>query len=81
MAALDDLLLALQDISLYQTVPEVLAAKGVETDLIADLADLISPEDVQLYYQIGLDLQEGSYPLAPDPATGFEMALLRMLKF
>ena len=80
MAALDDLMLVLQDISLYQTVPDVLAAKGVDTSLVADLADLMAPEDVQLYYQIGL-ISKKDLPLAPDPATGFQMALLRMLTF
>ena len=80
MAALDDLLLVLHDISLFQTVPDALLAKGGDTGLIADLADMISPEDIQLYYQIGL-ISKKDLPLAPDSATGFEMALLRMLAF
>ena len=33
-----------------------------------------------MFYQIGL-LGKADLPLAPDPATGFEMALLRMLLF
>ena len=80
MAVLDDLMLVLQDISLYQTVPDVLAAKGVDTSLVADLADQMTPEDVQLYYQIGL-ISKKDLPLAPDPATGFQMSVLRMLAF
>jgi DNA polymerase-3 subunit gamma/tau len=35
---------------------------------------------VQLYYQIGL-LGQRDLPFAPDPRTGFEMVLLRMLAF
>jgi|TARA_Y100000588_G_scaffold366315_1_gene431897 DNA polymerase-3 subunit gamma/tau len=80
MTALDDLLLVLHDISLYQTMPTALAAKGGDTGLVADLAGLMSPEDIQLYYQIGL-ISKRDLPLAPSPATGFEMALLRMLAF
>ena len=45
-----------------------------------DLAQKISPEDVQLYYQIGL-IGRRDLPLAPDSRGGFEMVLLRMLAF
>ena len=37
-------------------------------------------EDVQLYYQVGL-VGKKDLPLAPDPRSGFEMAMLRMLAF
>jgi DNA polymerase-3 subunit gamma/tau len=40
----------------------------------------MSPEDVQLYYQIGL-LGQKDLELAPDPRSGFEMVMLRMLTF
>ena len=40
----------------------------------------MTPEDVQLYYQIGL-LGRRDLPLAPDARGGFEMVLLRMLAF
>lgn len=56
------------------------AADGEDADVIAALADRFTPEDLQLYYQIavtgGRDLS-----LAPDPRSGFEMILLRMLAF
>lgn len=51
-----------------------------DAEFIANLANKLLPEDVQLFYQIGLiglrDLE-----LAPDPKTGFEMVMLRMLTF
>ena len=40
----------------------------------------LSREDVQLYYQIGL-IGQRDLALAPDPRTGFEMVMLRMLAF
>jgi DNA polymerase-3 subunit gamma/tau len=46
---------------------------------MAIAADL-SREDVQLYYQIGL-IGQRDLALAPDPRTGFEMVMLRMLAF
>ena len=77
---LDDLLVLLHDICLYQIAPDAVDAKALDVDVIAELSQLITPEDVQLFYQIGL-LGKADLPLAPDPATGFEMALLRMLLF
>ena len=78
--ALDELLLALYHIALAQGVPGALAAKGVEDEHLQALAGRLAPEDVQLYYQVGL-IAKRDLPLAPDPRSGFEMALLRMLAF
>jgi DNA polymerase-3 subunit gamma/tau len=44
------------------------------------LAKLLSPEDVQLFYQIAINGRK-DLDLAPDPRSGFEMTLLRMLAF
>ena len=77
---LDDLLVSLHDICLYQIAPNAVDAKALDAGFIAELSELMTPEDVQLFYQIGL-LGKADLPLAPDPATGFEMALLRMLLF
>ena len=41
---------------------------------------LLSPEDVQLYYQIALGGRR-DMTMAPEPRIGFEMTLLRMLAF
>jgi DNA polymerase III subunit gamma/tau len=47
---------------------------------IAALASGIGAEDLQLYYQIAV-LGRRDLALAPDPRTGFEMTLLRMVAF
>lgn len=47
---------------------------------IKKLAQEFSPEDVQLFYQIGIKGAEQIH-LAPSLAVGFEMTLLRMLTF
>ena len=44
------------------------------------LADLFSEEDLQLIYQVGL-IAKRDMELAPNLASGFDMALLRMLSF
>ncbi|MGB1446430.1 MAG: DNA polymerase III subunit gamma/tau [Arenicellales bacterium] len=78
--ALDELLTVLQNVSLFQVLPEAVAAKQADSDLVKDLASSLSKEDVQLYYQIGL-LGKRDLPLAPSPASGFEMTMLRMFTF
>ena len=50
-----------------------------ESDLSA-LAERIAVEDVQLFYQTALLGRRDLY-LAPDPRSGTEMTLLRMLAF
>jgi len=79
-SALDELLTVLHNVSLYQVLPEAAAAKQADSRLVKELASRLEKEDVQLYYQIGL-LGKRDLPLAPDPASGFEMTLLRMLTF
>ena len=77
---LQDLLLALHRLSLAQVAPEVVDALGDEPATFTQLARAITPEDVQLYYQIGL-MGRRDLPFAPDPRSGLEMILLRMLAF
>ena len=48
--------------------------------LIEALAKKLTPEDIQLYYQIAL-LSRRDLTLAPTPRLGFEMMLLRLLAF
>src|SRR5690606_3346412 len=47
---------------------------------ISGFAARISREDVQLFYQIAL-IGRRDLDLAPDPRSGIEMTLLRMLAF
>lgn len=76
-AILAELLSRLQRIAVSQVLPE-------NSDLVeqrdADLAARISKEDVQLFYQIGLN-GRADLNMAPDPRAGFEMTLIRMLAF
>jgi len=79
-AALQELLSLLHRIALIQVVPDALDDNAGDRAQIESLAASLTPEDVQLYYQIGL-VGQRDLPLAPDPASGFEMVLLRMLAF
>lgn len=77
---MQDLARTLQKIAVYQVVGATDAEDESEESEIAGLASRISAEDVQLYYQIAL-MGRRDLNLAPDPRTGTEMTLLRMLAF
>ena len=51
-----------------------------DAQLLEELAPLFTVEDIQLYYQIAL-IGQRDLDLAPDPRSGFEMVMLRMLAF
>ena len=76
---LQQLLQFLHRIALVQHVPTTLT-HDLDAEVVAHLAQAMSPEDVQLYYQIGL-LGQKDLELAPDSRSGFEMVMLRMLTF
>ncbi|MFB3100978.1 MAG: DNA polymerase III subunit gamma/tau, partial [Gammaproteobacteria bacterium] len=76
-SVLVELLSILQRIAICQ----ILDGDDTEQDkMINVLSQRISKEDVQLYYQIGI-MGRKDLPVAPDPRTGFEMTLIRMLAF
>lgn len=79
-AALQELASVLHQVALAQAVPESLTPDSPHAREVAALAAALSPEDVQLYYQIALHGRR-DLPLAPDEFAGFSMALLRMLAF
>ena len=70
----------LQRLALAQQVPAALDDTMGDREALLELAAQMSPEQVQLYYQIGI-IGRRDLPLAPDPRSGFEMVLLRMLAF
>jgi DNA polymerase-3 subunit gamma/tau len=71
----------LQRIAIAQIVPEAaLQDEEFDSDALIRLAKTLSPEDVQLYYQIALGGRR-DLAMAPEPRLGFEMSLLRMLAF
>jgi DNA polymerase III subunit gamma/tau len=79
--ALVELAAFLQRLAIVQIVPEAAQQdEEFEADSLTRLAQAISPEDVQLYYQIALGGRR-DLAMAPDPRAGFEMTLLRMLAF
>ena len=76
---LGELIAVLHRIALTQAVPGMRDERQGDGEA-ARLAALLSPEDVQLFYQIAM-IGLRDLPLAPDPRAGFEMVLLRMLTF
>ncbi|HEY8119175.1 MAG TPA: DNA polymerase III subunit gamma/tau [Methylophilaceae bacterium] len=78
--ALNDLANLLHQVALAQSVPESIAADLPERNALLMLAEKLSAEQVQLYYQIAL-LGRRDLGLAPDEFAGFSMCLLRMLAF
>jgi DNA polymerase-3 subunit gamma/tau len=78
--ALDDLLSYFHALALYQFAPDAIEWKGLVREDIERLAESFPPEILQLYYQITLNGKR-DFMLAPDPRTGFEMVLLRLLAF
>ncbi|WP_129138692.1 DNA polymerase III subunit gamma/tau [Modicisalibacter coralii] len=77
---LDDLTGILHRLAIAQMVPEALDNGHGDRDTLLALAARFTAEDVQLYYQIGLQ-GRGDLEHAPDPRTALEMTLLRMLAF
>ena len=72
---------ALQQIAVAQLVPAYSNEASVfDRDKLQTLADAVSPEDVQLFYQIIMQGRR-DLPVAPDPRAGFEMTLLKMMAF
>lgn len=76
-AILVELLSRLQNMAVSQVLPE---GSDIVEQRDAELASRISKEDVQLYYQIGLNGRR-DLVMAPDPRAGFEMTMIRMLAF
>jgi DNA polymerase-3 subunit gamma/tau len=79
-SALDELAEAMHRIALIQAAPDFRDPIRDDWDSLVARASQISPEDAQLYYQIAVTGRR-DLGLAPDPRTGLEMTLLRMLAF
>jgi len=77
---LQEMIALLHRVALCQLVPDAIDDSAGDEQQVRGLAGQMTPEDVQLYYQIGL-IGQRDLPLAPDPRSGFEMVLLRMLAF
>ena len=76
---LRSLLELLHQITLSQFAPAA-AQLSIYSEQITAFAEQISPEQIQLYYQLLLTGRK-DLPHAPDPKSGLEMALLRAVTF
>ncbi|MYI89461.1 MAG: DNA polymerase III subunit gamma/tau [Gammaproteobacteria bacterium] len=79
-SALDDLLLKLHDLGLHKVAPKLVESRTDNVEQLRELADVMTEEEIQLYYQIGL-LGKRDLKLAPTARIGLEMTLLRMIAF
>jgi DNA polymerase-3 subunit gamma/tau len=78
-SALDELASLYHRIAIAQTVPAA-AESFDDAERVTSLASRMTPEHVQLAYQICVQ-GRADLALAPDEATGFSMTLLRLLAF
>ncbi len=77
---LAEMLNVLHRVAVAQALPDAVDNGQGDRDRVLALAQALPAEDVQFYYQMGL-IGRRDLPLAPDPRSGFEMVLLRMLAF
>ena len=77
---LAELLQLLHQVALWQLVPNSIDADPQRASLLTKFAKAMSPEDVQLYYQIVLNGRK-DLPYSYDEQAGFDMVILRLLAF
>ena len=77
---LDDLAALLHRIQLRQLVPDYAGENAGDAQSVAQFAQSLGADEVQLYYQLCISGRR-DLALAPTPRAGFEMALLRLLAF
>ena len=78
---LDELVSLLARVAVLQVVPDAAEGEdGYAPELLESLKVRIAPEDLQLYYQIGVTGRR-DLALLSDPRVGFVMTLVRMLAF
>ena len=77
---LGEIVNTLHRIAVRQAVPDAADPDPDFAEACARLAERLSPEDVQLYYEIGLRGRR-DLALVPEPRIGLEMTVLRMLAF
>jgi DNA polymerase-3 subunit gamma/tau len=77
---LEDIARDLQRIAVYQVIGACDGEDELRSTDCAELADALPMADVQLFYQTAI-MGRRDINLAPDPRSGAEMTLLRMLAF
>jgi len=79
-ALLAEIITCLHYLALLKQIPDAYEYTMGDEERLVKLQSMLSAEDIQLYYQIGLNGRR-DLPLAPDQRNGLEMVLLRMLAF
>ncbi len=79
-AVLSALITEFHHLALAQQMPEILETRLTDPQPVIELARQISPEDIQLWYEIAVHTRR-DLSIAVSPRQGFEMGLLRMLVF
>jgi len=79
-SVLAELATALQQIAVIQLAGIEALDPDMDSESLAEFADQFGKEEVQLYYEIACAGRR-DLTLAPEPALGFEMCMLRMLAF
>src|SRR5215470_15210896 len=77
---LDELSSLFVRIAMKQALSDFEGDELYDPEVLTRLAKAIAPEDVQLFYQTAITGRR-DLGLAPDPRSGFEMTLLRMIAF
>jgi DNA polymerase III subunit gamma/tau len=77
---LRELAAQLHRVAMHQALPAALDMSAPDADRIITLSSVMTPQDVQLCYQIALQGRQ-DLAFAPDGRIGLEMVLLRMLAF
>ncbi len=77
---LQQLATQLHRLAMYQALPSSLDKAQPDAEKIELLSRALTPQDVQLYYQIALKGRQ-DLPLAPSERIGLEMVVLRMIAF
>jgi DNA polymerase-3 subunit gamma/tau len=78
--SLDELISLLHRVAVAQAVPEAIDNSWGDAERVAQIAASLTAEDVQLYYQVALNGKR-DLVVVPEPRSGFEMVLLRMIAF
>ncbi|MDV7103157.1 DNA polymerase III subunit gamma/tau [Vibrio sp. TH_r3] len=77
---LQELASQLHRIAMYQALPSTLDQSKPDAEKIKYIGKNLTPQDVQLYYQIALKGRQ-DLPYAPTARMGLEMTVLRMMAF
>ncbi len=79
-AVLANVISVLHRVAVEQAVPGSTDNSMGDQVQVIELANALSAEDVQLFYQVAL-VGRSDLPISPDQRAGIEMVLLRMLAF